>query len=118
MGSGRAIKSYPAADHGVTLTVKKANLTEATHYPDGYIPELTWFVTDDTDPGYVVPANGTVPADGKVYCMKSNTPVTEAGGTVVFGAWFTGVGFYEVAAPAAAADKTQAEAQGFSFWSF
>ena len=118
MGSGRAIKTAPASDNGITVTVLLANLTEATHYPDGYLPELMWFADDPANPGYVKPADDTVAAGEKVYCLVSSTNVPSAGNSVGLGVWHTGVGFYEVAAPAGAADRAAAEDQGFTFWDY
>lgn len=118
MGGGRGIKTAPGTDNGVTVTVLKASLTAATHYPDGYLQELMFFVDDATNAGYVKPVDGTVPAGARVYCLPSNVLVPEAGTAIGLGVWHTGVGLHEGALPfpLSADEKAQAEAQGISLW--
>ena len=118
MGSGRGIKTAPASDNGITVTVRKSDLTEATHFPDGFIPRLTWFIDDTGNPGYVKPATNAPNTGDKVYCLVSDTDVPDNGSTIGLGCWFTGVGFYESAVTIGANDRDVAEAQGFSFHTF
>ena len=118
IGSGRGIKTAPATENGITVTLPLAALTPATHYPDGYLPALMFFADDPANPGYVKLADDTVAAGERVYCLVSNTQVPTNGTTVGLGVWHTGVGLYRSALPfpVGPVDEAAAKDQGITLW--